>query len=182
VLVHTLVTLHRMVEGRFIAALGTGDKANRPENEAYGVPYAPVAERVASVITCVRLLREAGVRTWVGGLSPAVRRAAVEADGWNAWALTPAAFAEAAVELAPAVEVTWGGQVVVAATAAELAAKRERIGDPPGVMTGTVEDLTVHLSALAAAGATWAICAPVDVATDPSTIDLVAQAAGGSLG
>jgi alkanesulfonate monooxygenase SsuD/methylene tetrahydromethanopterin reductase-like flavin-dependent oxidoreductase (luciferase family) len=185
VLVHTLETLHRMAGGappRFIAALGTGDKANRPENEAYGVPYAPVADRVASVLTCVRLLRAAGVRTWVGGLSAAVRRAAREADAWNAWALPAAEFAEAAGEMGRDVEVTWGGQVLVAATAAELDAKRERIGDRPGLVTGTVPDLARHLRALADAGATWAVCAPIDVATDPSTIDLVAEAAGGSLG
>ena len=47
VLVHSLVTLHRMTGGRFIAALGTGDSLNREENEAYGVPFAPVADRVA---------------------------------------------------------------------------------------------------------------------------------------
>lgn len=184
VLVHSLVTLHRMagLPPRFVAALGTGDKANRPENEAYGVPYPPVAERVASVIACVRLLRQAGVRTWVGGLSPAVRRAAREADGWNAWGVRPAAVAEAAAEMGPGVEVTWGGQVLVAATAAGLEAKRERFADRPGLVTGTVDDLAAHLRALAEAGATWAVCAPIDVATDPSTIDLVAEAAGGSLG
>ena len=184
VLVHTLVTLHRMAGGappRFIAALGTGDKANRPENEAYGVPYAPVAERVASVIACARLLREAGVRTWVGGLSPAVRRAAKEAHAWNAWALPAAAFAAAAAEMSPDMEVTWGGQVLVARTAAELDAKRARIGDRPGLVTGTVSGLAAHLRTLAEAGASWAVCAPIDVATDPSTIDLVAEAAGDSV-
>ena len=183
VLVHALVTLHRMaVPARFIAALGTGDRANRPENEAYGVPYAPVAERVASVITCVRLLRQAGVRTWVGGLSAAVRRAAQEADAWNAWALPPAALAEAAAEMGRGLDVTWGGQVLLARTKAELDAKRERFGDRPGLVTGTVEDLAAHLRAVAEAGATWAVCAPIDVASDPVTIDLVAEAASDSLG
>ena len=33
-LVHTLVSLHRMVGGRLVAALGTGDSLNREENEA----------------------------------------------------------------------------------------------------------------------------------------------------
>jgi hypothetical protein len=84
--------------------------------------------------------------------------------------------------MGPGREVTWGGQVLVARTAAELEAKRERIGDRAGLVTGTVEDLIVHLRALADAGASWAVCAPIDVATDPSTIDLVAEAASGSLG
>src|SRR5437660_7643282 len=82
VLVHTLVTLHRMAGGdRFIPALGTGDRANRPENEAYGIPYAPVADRVGSVVACAHMLREAGVHTWLGGRSPAGRRAAPVAGG-----------------------------------------------------------------------------------------------------
>ena len=85
VLVHSLVTLHRMTGGRFIAALGTGDSLNREENDAYGVPFAPVADRVASVVDCCRRLRAAGVTTWIGGRSPAVRMAAANADGWNGW-------------------------------------------------------------------------------------------------
>ena len=63
VLVHTLVSLHRMTGGRLIAALGTGDSLNREENEAYGVPFAPVADRVASVVDCCRRLRAAGLGT-----------------------------------------------------------------------------------------------------------------------
>jgi hypothetical protein len=50
------------------------------------------------------------------------------------------------------------------------------------LVTGTVGDLAAHLRALAEIGVTWAVCAPIDVATDPSTIDLVAQAvASGTL-
>src|SRR3982751_801763 len=37
VLVHTLQSLWRMTDGRFIAGLGTGDRNNRDENLAYGV-------------------------------------------------------------------------------------------------------------------------------------------------
>jgi alkanesulfonate monooxygenase SsuD/methylene tetrahydromethanopterin reductase-like flavin-dependent oxidoreductase (luciferase family) len=178
VLVHTLVSLHRMLEGRFIAGLGTGDKANRPENEAYGIAYPPVADRVASVIACARMLREAGVRTWIGGLSASVRRAAAEADGWNVWGVPVDELAELGRQWPrPWVELTWGGQVLVARTPDELAAKGERIGDRPGVVTGTVEDLSSHLLAVADAGASWAVCAPIDVGVDPSTIDLVAEAA-----
>src|SRR5947209_6587114 len=47
VLVHGLVTLHRVLEGRFVAGLGTGDSANRAENEAYGLGFGSVAERVS---------------------------------------------------------------------------------------------------------------------------------------
>ena len=185
VLVHTLVSLHRMAgAGRFIAALGTGDKANRSENEAYGIAFPPLEQRLASVIACVRGLRDAGVPTWVGGLSPAVRRAALEADGWNGWGLSPAAFAERVGRLRAQagaraeLEVTWGGQVLVGRTAEEAEAKRDRYGgDRPGVVTGTVETLARHLGELADAGASWAVCAPIDVGREPDAVDLVAEAA-----
>ena len=184
VLVHTLVTLHRMAgKGRFIAALGTGDEANRAENRAYGVPYHPVAVRVAALSSCVGQLRAAGVRTWVGGLSPAVRRAAADADGWNGWGLTPAGFAERVALLRaepgapPELEVTWGGQVLVGRTPEEAQDKADRHGaDRPGVVRGTVQTLADHLRGLAEAGAGWAVCAPIDVGTDPEAVDLVAEA------
>ncbi|MGI8983891.1 MAG: LLM class flavin-dependent oxidoreductase, partial [Acidimicrobiales bacterium] len=70
VLVHGLVTLHRMTGHRLIAALGTGDSLNREENEAYGLPFAPVAERLASVADCWRGLRAAGTPNRVGGRLP----------------------------------------------------------------------------------------------------------------
>ena len=183
VLVHTLVTLHRMAgEGRFVAAIGAGDDANRDENLAYGIPYPPVAERVGAVVACARRLREAGVPTWIGGLSPAVRRAAMEADGWNAWGLSPAAFSERVEWLRsqpgarPELEVTWGGQVLIARTQEEAEAKAERYGNRPGLVSGTVDTLARHLADLAEAGASWAVCAPLDVGTDPEAVELVVAA------
>jgi alkanesulfonate monooxygenase SsuD/methylene tetrahydromethanopterin reductase-like flavin-dependent oxidoreductase (luciferase family) len=187
VLVHTLVTLHRMAgDGRFIAGLGTGDEGNRSENLAYGVPFPPVAERVAAAIRCARGLREAGVRTWIGGLSPALRRAAIEADGWNGWGLAPAAFGERVAWIRaqpgarPGLEMTWGGQVLVGRTSEEAKAKQERYGSRPGLVSGTVETLALHLRELAGAGAAWAVCAPLDVGTDVEAVDLVAEAKAAS--
>ena len=51
VLVNALATLRRMAGERLVAGLGTGDRANRAENEAYGIDYPPVGERVAAVIS-----------------------------------------------------------------------------------------------------------------------------------
>jgi alkanesulfonate monooxygenase SsuD/methylene tetrahydromethanopterin reductase-like flavin-dependent oxidoreductase (luciferase family) len=148
-----------------------------------------VAERVAALVACARRLREAGVRTWLGGLSPAVRRAAVEADGWNGWGVSPAGFAELVAQLRdepgarPELEVTWGGQVLVARTEDEAKAKQERFGgNRPEVVTGTVETLAHHLHELAALGAGWAVCAPIDVGLDPEAVDLVAEARGMAFG
>jgi len=159
VLVHTLTTLARMAgPERFIAGLGTGDKANRPENEAYGVPFAPAAVRLAQVVACARQLRANGVRAWIGGLSPATRRAAAEADGWNGWGLSTDAWAEMAGGLPPSVEKTWAGQVT---------------GDDPA-------PLADHLRTLAEGGASWAICSPIDGATVETVAEAVAAA--GTLG
>ncbi len=179
VLVHSLVTLHRMTGGRLIAALGTGDSLNREENEAYGVPFAPVADRVASVVDCCRRLRAAGVRTWIGGRSPAVRMAAANADGWNGWGIDAATWADEAAGVPHGGEMTWGGQVLVGRTRAEADAKLKTHGPRPGLVAGTVEDLKAHFDALAAAGASWAVCAPLDVGTDPDAMEMLSEVSAG---
>ena len=194
VLLHALESLHRMVAPRLLVTLGTGDSANRDENEAYGVPFAPVADRVASVVRCCRSLRQMGVPTWLGGRSAAVRRAAVAAgaDGWNGWGTDVATFAadvaalraeaEAAGEgrAGSAVAVpaaSWGGRVLVGRTPEEAAEKLARHGPRPGLVHGAVADLAERLRALAGAGASWVVCAPIDVGTDPRAVDNVAEAA-----
>ena len=175
VLAHGLVSLHRMVGGRLIAALGTGDSLNREENDAYGVPFAPVGDRVAALVDCCRRLRAAGVTTWVGGRSAVVREvAAAEADGWNGWGIDAGTFAAQAPS---GPEVTWGGQVLIGRTRAEADAKLRAHGARPGLVSGTVDDLRAHLEALAAARATWAVCAPLDVGTDPGAVEMLSEAA-----
>ena len=179
VLVHTLTTLSRMAGGgggRFIAGVGTGDKANKPENEAYGVPFARAAVRLDSLVRCVRALREAGVTTWVGGLSAETRAvAAAEADGWNGWGLSVERFAVLATD-PPQPAPTWAGQVLIGRDQAEAEAKRARYGSRPGLVWGAPEALAAHFASLEAAGARWAICAPLDIGTDDAAVDLVASA------
>ncbi|HEV2760130.1 MAG TPA: LLM class flavin-dependent oxidoreductase [Acidimicrobiales bacterium] len=177
VLVHTLVSLHRMLGDRLIAGLGTGDSLNREENEAYGVPFRPAAERLASLETCCRQLRAAGVTTWVGGRSVAVRQAAAEADGWNSWGTDVATFAAEAATVPSGKALTWAGQVLVGRTPAEAASKLRAHGARPGLVSGTVEDLVRHLASLAEAGASWAICAPLDIGTDPAAVEMLSKAA-----
>ena len=179
VLVHSLVTLHRMTAGRLIAALGTGDSLNREENEAYGVPFAPVADRVASVADCCRRLRAAGVTTWIGGRSPAVRMAAANADAWNGWGTDVATWAGEAASVPHGGELTWGGQVLIGRTEAEAGAKLRTHGPRPGLVAGTMDDLRAHFEALAAAGASWAVCAPLDVGTDPDAVEMLSEVAAG---
>lgn len=179
VLAHSLASLGRMAGDRLVAGLGAGDGANRPENEAYGLGFAPRAERIASVVECCRRLRAAGVRSWVGGRSVALRAAAAEADGWNGWGSDATTFAAEAATVAAGRELTWAGQVLIGRTPAEAAAKQRAHGPRPGLVTGTVDDLRLHLQALAAAGCTWAICAPLDIGTDPRSVDILAEASTG---
>jgi len=176
VLVHTLVSLHRMLGDRLIAALGTGDSMNRDENEAYGVAFRPAAERLASLQACCRQLRAAGVSTWVGGRSPRLREAAAQADGWNSWGSDLATFTAEAATVAPGTALTWAGQVLIGRTRAEADAKLRAHGQRPGLVSGTVDDLVRHLDGLAAAGASWAVCAPLDVGTDPAVVEMLSEA------
>ena len=177
VLVHTLVSLHRMLGDRLIAALGTGDSMNRDENEAYGVPFRPAAERLTSLKECCRQLRAAGVNTWVGGRSTRLRAAAAEADGWNSWGSDLATFTAEAATVAPGTALTWAGQVLIGRTDAEADAKLRARGPRPGLVSGTIDDLARHLDGLAAAGASWAVCAPLDVGTDPAAVEMLSEAA-----
>lgn len=138
VLVNVLATLHRMLGDRLIAGLGVGDRLSQAENEAYGVPFGPAADRLASMAWCCRELRRRGITTWVGGLSDATRElAADEADAWNVWGVVAADLAERVAGVG--VDVTWGGQV------------------KPGT-----DDIRARLRSLERAGATWAVLAPVD--------------------
>jgi alkanesulfonate monooxygenase SsuD/methylene tetrahydromethanopterin reductase-like flavin-dependent oxidoreductase (luciferase family) len=176
VLVHTLHSLHRMLDGRrFIAGLGTGDRNNRDENLAYGVGFPPAEDRARQLVDCCRRLRELGVPTWVGGDSDRVRRiAAAEADGWNAWGLSAGQFASLAAGMPT--EVTWGGQVLIGRTPDDAEEKLERYGTRPGLVHGTVDDLRRHLSALKEAGASWAVCSPLDIGTADDAVDLLVEA------
>ena len=67
--------------------------------------------------------------------------------------------------------------MLVGRTRAHAAEKLERHGTRPGLVHGTVDDLVAHLEALAEGGASWAICAPLDVGVDPEALELLGQAA-----
>jgi alkanesulfonate monooxygenase SsuD/methylene tetrahydromethanopterin reductase-like flavin-dependent oxidoreductase (luciferase family) len=86
VLVDALATLDEIAGGRVIAGIGTGDSLTAPENDAYGLPFPSVEERLHLLGAAARALRERQVTTWIGGRSRAVRAvAAADADAWNSW-------------------------------------------------------------------------------------------------
>jgi hypothetical protein len=70
VLSSELLTLHRLSGGRLIAGLGTGDHLSRPENEAFGLPFEPAAERRVRLATVAATVGAAGIPVWVGGGLP----------------------------------------------------------------------------------------------------------------
>jgi alkanesulfonate monooxygenase SsuD/methylene tetrahydromethanopterin reductase-like flavin-dependent oxidoreductase (luciferase family) len=147
VLLSEFDALALLAPGRVIAAVGTGDRRSAPENEAFGVPFAPAAGRRDALAHCVRSLRERGLPVWVGG---GARRtmAIAEAEGVavNLWAASPDAVALQA-ELS---EVTWGGPA-----------------PEPGTTPASGESaLERQVRELAEAGASWAVFGwpvPLDV-------------------
>ena len=153
VLAHTLAGVARIAGPRLIAGLGMGDDRSRPENRAYGVPFLPRPERLASLAGVCRRLRARGITTWVGGRSaPVAAVARDEADALNLWGVGVGAVAAVAPQ-----PVTWAGQVDLGAA-------------------GAHRSLAGMLSGVAAAGATWAVVAPLGVGW-PEAVESIAAAA-----
>ena len=146
-LVDELAAVDDISGGRLIAGIGTGDRLSADENRAYGVAYPAAAERREALAYCAGELGRRGIAVWIGAgdtLAPGTRQVAVDAGAAvNVWDT-----GVAAVEAAGDVEVTWGGPI-----------------------RGGVEVLASRLGELAAAGATWAVCAW------PESLEAVAEAA-----
>lgn len=178
-LAHALATAQRVSGGRIIAGIGSGDSESRGENEAFGLEFGTMADRVAALHDTVRAVAATGVPVWVGGRSTQVREVVPLARGWNRWGGRVDRFrAEASVvrEVAPAAELTWGGLVVVGdddAGAQEKAASRHAA---PGVLVGGPARLAAQLVPYAAAGATWIIAGPLDSADPANAARLAAMA------
>jgi len=146
--------LDHMSGGRAILGLGAGDAISKPEHEAFGIPFAPAAERVAILEETVGALRAlflgepwrggthvpaiagpllppGSPELWVGGRSAEViATAARTADAWNGWAMTAEGFESAAGELrrlagGRPVTPTWGGIALVGKDRGDLERLRE---------------------------------------------------------
>jgi alkanesulfonate monooxygenase SsuD/methylene tetrahydromethanopterin reductase-like flavin-dependent oxidoreductase (luciferase family) len=154
ILAKQAAALDQMSGGQAILGLGAGDSVSKPEHEAFGIPFAPTAERVAILGETVDALRALFDGTpwlggahvpaiagpllppgdpelWVGGRSAEVIGvAARSADAWNGWAMDAERFEAAAGELGrlaggrPVVP-TWGGIALVGTDASDLERLRE---------------------------------------------------------
>ncbi len=110
--------------GRLILGVGTGDPIDKPEHDAFGLPYMDRTERREHLVETVRALKAlfrgepwpggervppvrgpllpppfapGGPPVWIGGFADAVVRvAALEADGWNGWGMSIPEFARKA--------------------------------------------------------------------------------------
>jgi alkanesulfonate monooxygenase SsuD/methylene tetrahydromethanopterin reductase-like flavin-dependent oxidoreductase (luciferase family) len=180
-------TLERIAPGRIVAGVGGGDDESVAEDSAFGVlagdpapagtatPGADPGEyRLARLEATVDALAGRRYPVWVAGVSPAaVRLAAARAGGWNRWGGGPSAYAAAVARVRAEVAncrrdpdaftCTWGGLAVLAGTAAEAAAKRDRLGgNRPGIVSGDPSGVAGQIAAYAAAGAAWVILGPID--------------------
>lgn len=179
---------------RFILGLGSGDAESDAEDAEAGLP--PIADRRALLAETVGALkglfagggweggshtpeipgpllpppaRSGGPPVWIGGANDElIRLAAREADGWNAWGLSPERFAAKAASLKSQagqreMEVSWGGLAAVGVDedeALELAETRAAKGLPP-VWVGSVDGMARFATSMRDAGATWFIVGPV---------------------
>jgi alkanesulfonate monooxygenase SsuD/methylene tetrahydromethanopterin reductase-like flavin-dependent oxidoreductase (luciferase family) len=180
-------TVARIAPNRLIVGVGSGDLASKPENLAFGVPYLAGERRrqqLEEVIDGLARMRDQGTSlpfdVWAGGSSHRVlEMAARVADGYNCWGVGPEDVRRRRSELddlgAGAVEVTWGGQVVVGGT--EEGARR-RLGkrNPEAFVTGDVGGVADRLAKLVEAGASHLVLAS-PFASDPDTFELLGDIA-----
>jgi alkanesulfonate monooxygenase SsuD/methylene tetrahydromethanopterin reductase-like flavin-dependent oxidoreductase (luciferase family) len=146
--------LDQMSGGRAILGLGAGDSVSKPEHEAFGIPFASTADRVAILEETVETLRalfagepwSGGAHVpaiagpllppgepelWVGGRSAQVIGvAARSADAWNGWAMDVESFEASVGELrrlagGRPVAPTWGGIALVGTDESDLERLRE---------------------------------------------------------
>ena len=82
-----------MSDGRLIAGIGAGDSQSRAENEAFGLEFGTMVDRVSALHDAVRAAEDGDYPVWVGGRAAQVREIVALADGWNRWGGTPSEFA-----------------------------------------------------------------------------------------
>ncbi|HEY7106516.1 MAG TPA: LLM class flavin-dependent oxidoreductase [Acidimicrobiia bacterium] len=183
VLAHGFDTVARIAgAARVIAGIGSGDEQSRAENEAFGLGFGSVEDRVANLRDAVATTRDRGYPVWVGGRDPAVREvAAAHADGWNVWGATDVdRFATRAANLRAAAArdpftVSWGGLVVLGADERDARAKADRLSPGADVLIGGPERVADAFRDYADGGADWVIAGPID-SSDPDNAHILAEA------
>ena len=111
-LANAFTTVQRVSDGRLLAAIGAGDAQSRAENEAFGLEFGTMAERIAALHDAVRACADHGYP----GVGRRARRAGArdrrDRRRLERWGVSPEEFAgEVALvrEVAPGATLTWGG-------------------------------------------------------------------------
>jgi alkanesulfonate monooxygenase SsuD/methylene tetrahydromethanopterin reductase-like flavin-dependent oxidoreductase (luciferase family) len=107
VVMASLLGLHNIAGGRFIAGIGTGDKASADENVRLGIAYQGATARRAALRRTSDRLRDAGVDTWIGGGALWTNDVARDAGATlNLWGAPPEKLR---AEIARGGTVSWAG-------------------------------------------------------------------------
>jgi alkanesulfonate monooxygenase SsuD/methylene tetrahydromethanopterin reductase-like flavin-dependent oxidoreductase (luciferase family) len=168
-LANCFLTAQRVSGGRLIAGIGAGDSESRAENEAFGLEFGTMDDRIGALHDAVRAARTGDYPVWVGGHAAQVREVVAVADGWNRWGGTPDAFGaqvELVREVAPGATITWGGLVLTGDDDAAARAKAASRSVADDVLVGGPQALADQLRDFTARGAEWVILGPID-STDP---------------
>ena len=177
-LANCFLTAQRVSGGRLIAGIGAGDSHSRAENEAFGLDFGTMDDRITALHDSVRATKGGDYPVWVGGRAAPVRQIVAIADGWNGWGGTPDEFAADVAlvrEVAPEATITWGGLVLTGADDAEVDAKASTRTVGPDVLVGRPARLAEQLREFEARGAEWVILGPIDSA-DPGNAVALAEA------
>lgn len=139
-------TLAAVSPGRVIAAIGTGDKLSKHENDAYGIPFGTPDERRAHLAAVATALDERGIEVWIGGgARPTVVLAENLGVALNMWGASP----EQVRDQSTRSRVTWAGTV------------GQHALDPTADESASCMQM---LRQVEAAGATWGVMGwPVDL-------------------
>jgi len=164
-LANCFTTVQRVSGGRLIAAIGSGDSHSRAENEAFGLEFGTMEDRIMALHDAVRAAKHGEFPVWVGGRAAQVREVAALADGWNGWGGTPetlSAEIELVRDVAPDATITWGGLILTGDDDAHAHAKAQQRTLADEVFVGGPARLAGQLAQFVERGAEWVILGPVD--------------------
>ena len=166
-----------MSGGRLIAAIGAGDSQSRAENEAFGLEFGTMVDRVTALHDSVRAAAAGDYPVWVGGRAAQVREIVADRRRLEPWGGTPEQFAhdvELVREVAPDATITWGGLVLTGADDTVVEDKAERRSVAVDALVGGPARLAGQLDAFVEQGAEWVILGPIDP-TDPTNADALGE-------
>ena len=164
-LANCFLTAQRVSNGRLIAGIGAGDSQSRNENEAFGLEFGTMSDRIMSLHDAVRAAEHGDYPVWIGGHAAQVREIVTLADGWNRWGGTPERFAhevELVREVAPDATITWGGLVLTGDDEAAAQAKAATRTLAPEVLVGGPQHIAEQLAPFVDGGAEWVVLGPID--------------------